>query len=495
MIDLSQYEVWFLTGSQPLYGQDVLEQVDVHSKKIAAELDESDNISLNIVFKPVLSSQARIKKVFREANAADKCVGVITWMHTFSPAQMWIPGLKILEKPILHLHTQFNKNIPYDTIDMDFMNLNQSAHGGREYGFILSRIRKDRKVVVGHWKEKKVEKKIDKWSRAACAWSDWQDMKIARFGDNMRNVAVTEGDKVEANIKLGYSVAGYGVGDLVEYINSVKKNEVESIIADYRRKYNIKTDDKQSIEESARVEAGLRSFLEQGNFKAFTTNFENLTGLRHLPGLTVQRLMADGYGFGAEGDWKTAALLRAMKVMAAGLQGGTSFMEDYTYDLEPDDMKVLGAHMLEVCPSLAASKPELDVYPLDIGGKANPARLIFNTTPGQALRVAFMDMGNRFRMVLNTCEVIKPDRDLPKLPVARVIWKPQPDLETSATAWIHAGGAHHNSFSMALEKEHLEDFATISGVELLIIDNDTNIRDFKKEIRLNELYYSVKGNF
>jgi len=493
MVDLKQFEVWFLTGSQPLYGQEVLDQVDEHSKKIAQALDDSENISVNIKFKPVLSSQDKVKNVFREANAKENCVGVITWMHTFSPAQMWIPGLKILEKPILHLHTQFNKNIPYDSIDMDFMNLNQSAHGGREYGFMLSRIRKDRKVVVGHWKEDTVQKRIDTWARAASAWYDWQEMKVVRFGDNMRNVAVTEGDKVEANIEFGFSVPGYGIGDLVERVEAVSESEIKNMLSEYENQYNVTTDNELAVKEAARVELGMRNFLQGEDIKAFTTNFENLTGLRHLPGLAVQRLMADGYGFGAEGDWKTAALLRAMKVMSAGLEGGTSFMEDYTYDLEPNDMKVLGAHMLEVCPSLADETPELNVYPLDIGGKENPARLIFNTSRGSAIRATIMDMGNRFRMVMNTCEVVEPEKAFPNLPVARVLWKPEPDLETSAAAWIHAGGTHHNSFSMALTKEHLEDFATIADIEALTIDEDTEIKQFKKELKWNEMYYSSQN--
>jgi L-arabinose isomerase len=414
-------------------------------------------------------------------------------MHTFSPAKMWIAGLSILQKPFVHLHTQFNRDIPWKSIDMDFMNLNQSAHGGREFGFICSRMRKSRKVIVGHWQDPDVIAKLDVWMRAACAWNDWQGMKVARFGDNMREVAVTEGDKVEAQKKFGYSVNGYGVGDLVAVIDKVTEAQIDEMMAHYKKTYKISLpkEQLQRVRESAKIEVGMRKFLETGDFKAFTTTFEDLHGLVQLPGLPVQRLMADGYGFGAEGDWKTSALVRAMKVMAAGLKGGTSFMEDYTYHLDPKGMKVLGAHMLEVCPTIAAGKSSLEVHPLGIGGKADPPRLVFNVPQGDGVNVSIMDMGNRFRMLINPCKVVKPDADLPKLPVARVLWQPEPNLKVAAGAWILGGGAHHTGFSMALTAEHIEDFAEMAGIEALMIDKDTTISDFKKDIRTNEVYYML----
>jgi L-arabinose isomerase len=430
-----------------------------------------------------------------EANAAETCVGLVTWMHTFSPAKMWIAGLNALRKPFVHLHTQFNRDIPWDTIDMDFMNLNQSAHGGREFGFIGTRMRRARKVVVGHWQDEEVVAQLDTWMRAACAWHDAQGVKVARIGDNMREVAVTEGDKVEAQIRLGYSVNGYGVGDLVQYVEGVTDAQIDDLIAVYGGQYAVADPigaaltQSQPLREAARIELGMRAFLEEGGFKAFTTTFENLYGLEQLPGLAVQRLMADGYGFGAEGDWKTAALVRAMKVMATGLEGGTSFMEDYTYHLEPGNMKVLGAHMLEVCASIAEGQPSLEVHPLGIGGKADPARLVFNVPTGPGLNASMIDLGNRFRLIVNTVDVVPPDASLPKLPVARVVWAPKPNLKVAAAAWILAGGAHHTGFSMALTAEHLEDFAEMAGVEFLLIDEDTKLAEFKKELRWNEMYY------
>ena len=498
MKNLKNHEVWFITGSQHLYGEETLKQVARDSQEIADELNNSAIIPVKVVFKPVLKTPAEILSLCMEVNNAAQCVGIITWMHTFSPAKMWINGLKVLNKPIAHLHTQYNRDIPWDSIDMDFMNLNQSAHGDREYGFILSRMRQNRKVIVGHWKEEEVRSKIASWSRAACAWNDWQGMKVARFGDNMREVAVTEGDKVEAQLRLGYSVNGYGVGDLVHSINQVGQNEVEKLLAQYESDYHFSPEIKKqgklldSLKESARIELGMRSFLEKGGFKAFTTTFEDLHGLKQLPGLAVQRLMADGYGFGAEGDWKTSALVRAMKVMSTGLSGGTSFMEDYTYHLNPSGMKVLGAHMLEVCPSIGQGKASLEIHPLGIGGKDDPARLVFNVPQGKGINVSVMDMGDRYRMLANPCQVVNPDADLPKLPVARVVWIPEPNLKVSAEAWIHAGGAHHTGFSMAIGVEEMEDFAEMAGMEFLLIDNDTKIREFKKEIRWNDLYYHLK---
>jgi L-arabinose isomerase len=490
-------EAWFITGSQHLYGEETLKRVAEDSKKIAEALALSDKISVNVVFKPVLTTPEEIYNLCMEANAAENCVGLITWMHTFSPAKMWIAGLNALRKPFVHLHTQFNRDIPWSTIDMDFMNLNQSAHGGREFGFIGTRMRRARKVVVGHWQDEEVQARLDTWMRAACAWHDAQGARIARFGDNMREVAVTEGDKVEAQIRLGYAVNGYGVGELVQYVDGVTDAEIDALIAVYGKQYAVAdpigADLSQSkpLREAARIELGMRAFLEGGGFKAFTTTFEDLYGLEQLPGLAVQRLMADGYGFGAEGDWKTAALVRAMKVMATGLKGGTSFMEDYTYHLEPGSMKVLGAHMLEVCASIAEGQPSLEVHPLGIGGKADPARLVFNVPNGSGLNASMIDLGNRFRLIVNTVDVVPPDASLPKLPVARVVWVPKPNLKVAAAAWILAGGAHHTGFSMALTAEHLEDFAEIAGVEFLLIDEDTKLSEFKKELRWNEIYYHL----
>ncbi len=499
MIHFKNYEVWFVTGSQHLYGDEVLKQVVDHSKRIVAGLSESKKMSVRIVFKSVLTTPEEISNLCMAANAEKKCIGLIMWMHTFSPAKMWISGLKILQKPFVHLHTQFNQLIPWSKIDMNFMNLNQSAHGGREFGFMASRMRLRRKVIVGFWQDEEVIDRLESWIRVACAWSDLQDLKVARFGDNMRQVAVTEGDKVEAQIKLGFSVNGYGLEDLTRAVEEISSSEINKLVSEYKNQYNITSkalkDEHQfrMIEEAAKIELGMRAFLEADDFKAFTTNFENLHGLVQLPGLAVQRLMADGYGFGAEGDWKTAALVRAMKVMAAGKKGGTSFMEDYTYHLEPGNMQVLGAHMLEVCPSIATGKPSLEVHPLSIGGKADPARLVFNTAAGPALTASLIDLGNRFRLIVNEVDVVPPAADLPELPVARVVWAPKPDLPTAASAWIIAGGAHHTGFSLAVTAEQLEDFADIAGIEYLLINDKTSLDQFKKELRWNEVYFHLEN--
>jgi L-arabinose isomerase len=495
MIELKEYEVWFVTGSQHLYGDKTLKEVAEHSKIIVRGLSDSGKLPVSVVFKPVVTTPEAIFELCSEANNARNCIGLITWMHTFSPAKMWIAGLSCLQKPFVHLHTQFNRELPWSSIDMDFMNLNQSAHGDREFGFIGSRMRLNRKVIVGFWQDEDVLSELASWMRAACAWHDAQRAKIARFGDNMRDVAVTDGDKVEAQIRLGYSVNGYGLGDLVEYVNSVTEAEVDRLVSEYEERYVVTEelrrdgDQRQSLREAARIESGMRAFLENGQFKAFTTTFEDLHGLVQLPGLAVQRLMAEGYGFGAEGDWKTAALVRAMKVMGAGLDGGASFMEEYTYDLNKTSPKVLGAHMLEVCESLAEQKPSLEIHPLSIGGKANPPRLVFNVCPGPAITASILDMGNRFRIVVNEVDVIHPDQPLPNLPVARAVWIPRPDLKTAAAAWILAGGAHHTGFSQALTVENLEDFAEIAGVEFLVIGKNTQLPEWKKELRWNELYY------
>ncbi len=497
MIDFKQYEVWFVTGSQHLYGPRTLEQVADHSREIAAFLNISTHIPVKVIFKPVLTTPEAIRELCLEANSTRDCVGLITWMHTFSPAKMWIAGLSLLKKPFLHLHTQYNREIPWSEIDMNFMNLNQAAHGDREFGFIGSRMRLNRKVVVGHWQDDGVQADIGIWVRAACAWADSQGGKVARFGDNMRDVAVTEGDKVEAQIRLGYDVYGYGVGDLVKSVNQATEVEVDQMVQAYLDEYDVSpglmpTGGKHpALREGARIEVGMRNFLAAGNFMAFTTTFEDLHGLAQLPGLAVQRLMRDGYGFGAEGDWKTAALVRAMKVMSAGLPGGVSFMEDYTYHFSASGDKVLGAHMLEICESIAANKPKLEILPLSIGGKADPLRLIFEANTGPAVGASLVDMGQRFRLIVNKVDVVPIDEPLPKLPVARALWLPRPNLKTAAAAWIYAGGAHHTSFSYSVSAEHLQDFANMAGIEFLLIDENTQLEDFREKLRWNEMYYHL----
>ncbi|MBN1302560.1 MAG: L-arabinose isomerase [Melioribacteraceae bacterium] len=496
MVYFKNYEVWFFTGSQHLYGEQTLKKVEKHSLAIVKGLNENGKLPVSIKFKKVLTTAESIYDFCLEANTSKNCIGVIAWMHTFSPAKMWIAGLKILEKPLLHLHTQYNRDIPWSEINMDFMNLNQSAHGGREFGFICTRMSKQRKVVTGYWEDVRVHEKINVWMRAASAWRDLQSTKIARLGDNMRHVAVTEGDKVEAQIKLGVQVNGYGIGDLVKYVNEIPDTDVNQLVSEYEELYSLPSEVKSSgnkhysVRDAARIELGMRAFLTDGDFGGFTTTFEDLHGLKQLPGIAVQRLMADGYGFGAEGDWKTAALLRAMKVMGIGLTGGTSFMEDYTYHFNPASQQVLGAHMLEICPSIADGKPSLEVHPLSIGGKEDPARLVFNTAEGNAVNVSLIDLGNRYRLLLNEVKAVKPEKDLPKLPVARVLWKPEPDLDTAATCWIYGGGAHHTVFSKALNKNYLEDFAEMADVELVVIGSNTNVSDFKNVLRWNDSYYS-----
>jgi L-arabinose isomerase len=497
MIDLNGYEVWFVTGSQHLYGSKTLEEVAIHSKEIAAALDASNAISIKVVFKSVLTTPDAIRDLCLEANSTRGCVGLITWMHTFSPAKMWITGLSLLKKPFLHLNTQHGREIPWSSIDMDFMNLHQSAHGDREFGFIGSRMRLNRKVVVGHWGDEEVQREIGIWVRAACAWADAQDMKIARFGDNMRDVAVTEGNKVSAQIQFGYAVYGYGMGDLVQLINEASDDEVDGLIQAYMDEYEVVEELQvggarhDSLREGARIELGLRNFLTAGNFKAFTDTFENLHGMLQLPGLAVQRLMRDGYGFGAEGDWKTAALVRAMKVMNVGQQGGVSFMEDYTYHFNQTGDKVLGAHMLEICESIAVSKPRLEIHPLGIGGKADPVRLVFDSHTGAGVCASIMDMGGRYRLVANVVDVLPTDEPLPKLPVARALWLPRPNLKVAAATWIYAGGAHHTGFSYSVTPEHLRDFAEMADIEFLMIDENTTVEAFKDKLRWNDLYYHL----
>jgi L-arabinose isomerase len=497
MLDLRNYEVWFVTGSQHLYGPKILETVAEHSREIAGFLDTSAHVPVQVIFKPVLTTPEAIRQLCLQANSEERCVGLITWMHTFSPAKMWIAGLSLLKKPFLHLHTQYNREIPWSEIDMNFMNLNQAAHGDREFGFIGSRMRLERKVVVGHWQDDDVQADIGGWTRAACAWADWQGAKIARFGDNMRDVAVTEGDKVEAQLQFGYDVYGYGVGDLVRAVDDATDADIDKLVQAYLDEYDVASELKPggtrnpSLRDGARIEIGLRSFLEGGNFKAFTTTFEDLHGLAQLPGLAVQRLMRDGYGFGAEGDWKTSALVRAMKVMSAGLKGGVSFMEDYTYHFSASGDKVLGAHMLEICESIASNRPRLEILPLSIGGKADPVRLIFDANTGPAIGAAIMDMGQRFRLLANVVDVVPTDAPLPNLPVARALWLPRPDLKTAAAAWIYAGGAHHTSFSYAVTADHLRDFAEMAGIEFLLIDENTRVQEFRERLRWNDLYFHM----
>jgi len=494
---MKKSEIWFVTGSQHLYGPETLKQVAANSQAITSSF--AGTLPLTVVFKPVLTTPAAIRELLLEANNDASCAGLILWMHTFSPSKMWIGGLSALRKPFLHLHTQFNRDLPWGEIDMDFMNLNQSAHGDREAGFIHTRMRLARKVVVGHWQDPEVLARVAAWMRAARAWHDWQGAKFVRFGDNMRQVAVTEGDKVSAEIRFGFSVNGHGIGDLVEVVKSIGETKVDALCEDYAGSYQLAPElspsgsRHASLREAARIELGLRSFLEAGDFVGFTTTFEDLHGLCQLPGIAVQRLMADGYGFGAEGDWKTCALLRAMKVMASDLGGRTSFMEDYTYHLAPDNHLVLGSHMLEVCPSIAAGKPSCEVHPLGIGGKDDPVRLVFDAPAGQALNATLVDLGNRFRLLVNEVHAITPPHPLPKLPVARAVWKCLPDFKTACAAWIHAGGAHHTGFSYTVTREHLEDFATMAGVEFLTIGEETRLPEFKKELRWNEVYHHIAG--
>ncbi|MBP8759946.1 MAG: L-arabinose isomerase [Parabacteroides sp.] len=489
-------EVWFVTGAQLLYGGDAVIAVDAHSNAMVKGLNESGNLPVKVVYKGTVNSATEVQATFKAANNDDKCIGVITWMHTFSPAKMWIHGLQEFKKPLLHFHTQFNKEIPWKEIDMDFMNLNQSAHGDREFGHIMSRMRKNRKVVVGHWQDEKAQERIAVWMRVAAAWADAQDMLIVRFGDNMNNVAVTDGDKVEAELRLGYHVDYYPIAELVAQQDKVTDEEIAALVKEYDQLYEVADNakeggkDRKQVIEAARVEIALRRFLALKGAKAFTTNFDDLHGVDQLPGLACQRLMAEGFGFGAEGDWKTAALCRTMWFMGQGLEGGCSFMEDYTYHFDGKDSAILQAHMLEVCPLISEHKPKLEVHPLGIGGKNDPARLVFTTKEGAGVAATVVDMGNRFRLIVNQVDCIKSHK-LPKLPVASALWIPQPSLEVGAAAWILAGGTHHTSFSFSIDREYLDDYAEIAGIEMVVIDNDTTISGFKSELRMNEVYYML----
>jgi L-arabinose isomerase len=494
-IDFAPLEAWFVTGSQHLYGPETLAQVESQARQVFTGLSDA-GLPIRLVFKPVVTTPDQIRETLVQASAAPNCVGVVVWMHTFSPARMWIGGLTRLTKPLCHLHTQYGRDIPWSSIDMDFMNLNQSAHGDREFGHICARLRIRRKVIVGHWKEKGVAASLAVWLRAAAGWAELRHLKVARLGDNMRQVAVTEGDKVEAEVKFGVSVNGYGLGDLVKFQDHVTDAEIDRLCSEYDDSYQMMPGLKkngarrESLRDAARIELALRAFLADGGFKAFTDTFENLTGLKQLPGIGPQRLMAEGYGFGAEGDWKHSALVRAMKVMAHGLAGGTSFMEDYTYHFDPAGPAVLGAHMLEICPSIAKGRPSCEVHPLGIGGKEDPVRLVFDSQTGDAINASLVDLGDRFRMIVNKVKAVTPPQKLPKLPVARVLWKPEPDLAIGAAAWIYAGGAHHTAFSLALTPEYIEDFTEMAGIEYLLIDSETRLRQFRDEIRLNDSAWS-----
>ena len=492
-------ELWFVTGSQHLYGPEAIEQVAQNSADIVAGLDGAPAIPVKVVAKPVLTTPDEIRKVLLEANADDSCIGVVAWMHTFSPSKMWISGLGVLQKPLLHLHTQHNRDLPWADIDMDFMNLNQAAHGDREFGYMLTRMRHRRKTVVGHWADAQVQERVGNWARAALGWNEAQNLKLVRFGDNMRYVGVTEGDKTEAQIKLGVEVNTYGVNELVERVASIEDKAVDDLVKVYEADYDVVPelrvggDRHESLRDSARIELALRSVLEEHGAKAFTDTFEDLGALKQLPGIAVQRLMADGYGFGGEGDWKTSILVRLMKVMATGLEGGTSFMEDYTYNLGAESPQILGAHMLEVCPTIASEQPKAEIHPLGIGGKEDPVRLVFTAPPGPAICVGMMDLGTRLRLVANEVNTVEPDEDLPNLPVARAVWEPLPDLQTSAESWLTAGGPHHTSFTQAFGREVLEDFAEIAGIELVVIGEGTNAREFKQELRWNQVYHHLEG--
>lgn len=495
-MDFKDLEIWFVTGAQLLYGGDAVVAVDAHSTEMVKGLNDSGNLPIKVVYKGTANSSSEISAIMRAANGDVKCAGIITWMHTFSPAKMWIHGLKDFKKPLLHLHTQYNKEIPWNEIDMDFMNLNQSAHGDREFGHITSRLRKPRKVVVGYWNDKDTQGKIASWMRVCAGWADSQDMLIIRFGDNMNNVAVTDGDKVEAEIRLGYHVDNAPIATLVPYVNAVTEAEIDALVAEYEKVYDFAADCKkgtekyQVVRDAAAQEIGLRRFLQDKGAKGFTTSFNELEGMKQLMGFASQRLMAEGYGFGAEGDWKSAALVRTMWVMGQGLPGGQSFLEDYTLNFDGENSTILQSHMLEINPDITGVKPRIEVHFLGIGDAGVCARLVFQAHKGTGVAATIVDMGNRFRMIVNEVEVEEP-KPLPKLPVACALWKPMPNFEVGAGAWILAGGTHHSSFSFSVTTEMLEDYAEIADIELLIIDKDTTVREFRKDLRNNEIYYML----
>ncbi|MBF4600345.1 L-arabinose isomerase [Frigoribacterium sp. VKM Ac-1396] len=494
---LASREVWFLTGSQGLYGEETLKQVADQSRAIADELAAASDVPVRLVWKPVLTDADAIRRTMLEANLDDSVIGVTAWMHTFSPAKMWIGGLDALRKPLLHLHTQANVALPWADIDFDFMNLNQAAHGDREFGYMQTRLGVPRKTVVGHVSDPRVQQQVGTWMRAAAGASAMRSLKLARFGDNMRFVGVTEGDKTEAELAFGVQVNTWGVNELAEAVAAASESAIDDLVTVYEAEYDVVPalrtggERHQSLRDGAAIEIGLRSFLEAGGFSAFTTNFEDLGALKQLPGLAVQRLMAEGYGFGAEGDWKTSVLVRAANVMGAGLPGGASLMEDYTYHLVPGEEKILGAHMLEVSPALTSGRASLEVHALGIGGKDDPVRLVFSADPGPAVVVAMSDVRDRFRLTVNVVDVVDPDEDLPNLPVGRAVWKPRPSFAVSAEAWLTAGAAHHTVMSTAVGLEAFEDLARIVETELLVIDEDTRIRDFRHEVAWNAAYHRL----
>jgi L-arabinose isomerase len=493
---LKKYEFWFIVGSQDLYGEETLKQVEAHAQILSKELAADPLLPGTLVLKPVGITPSVIRRLFAEANAAEPCAGIITWMHTFSPSKMWIQGLALNSKPILHLHTQFNRDIPWSTIDMDFMNLNQAAHGDREHGHIYARMRLNRKVVAGFWQDSAVRQSIGVWMRAAAARHEGMSSVVLRLGDNMREVAVTEGDKVEAQVKFGWQVNTWGIGDLARRYAGVRDAEAETLLKEYEGRYELAEEAKtggsarSAVLEQAKIEIALKAMLEAENAGAFTTTFQDLHGLPQLPGLAVQRLMEQGYGFGAEGDWKQSMLLRSAKVMAAGLPGGVSFMEDYTYHFEPGREAALGAHMLEVCPSIAAGTPRIEVHPLGIGGKAPPARLVFDAAPGQGILATLIDLGDRFRLIANDIETIPIEHQMPKLPVARALWRPYPNLKDAAESWILAGGTHHSVYTTALTADYFRDWAEMSGIEFVHIGKETKPERLREELRWSEAYWS-----
>ncbi|WP_330594382.1 L-arabinose isomerase [Variimorphobacter saccharofermentans] len=492
MSTMKRYEFWFITGSQHLYGPETLKQVAEHSQIIAKGFDASSLLPCSVVYKPVVTTPDQITQIVKEANYDDKCAGIITWMHTFSPSKMWINGFELLQKPYCHLHTQFNRQIPNEGIDMDFMNLNQSAHGDREHGFIGTRLRMPRKVVAGYWEDEDVQAKIGSWMRTAVGVMVSKNLKVMRFGDNMRQVAVTEGDKVEAQKKFGWQVNTMAVGDLVKEINAVTDAQVDALIKEYQEKYIMNTDNLDAVRYQAKEEIAIKKMLDEAGCGAYTNTFEDLYGMEQLPGLASQRLMEAGYGYGGEGDWKVSALTHIMKQMSEGLEGGTAFMEDYTYDLTKGNELSLGAHMLEVCPTLAADKPRIEVHPLGIGGKSDPARLVFEGHPGKAIVVSLVDMGGRFRMIVQDVEAVKPIYEMPNLPVARVMWKAFPDLKTGAECWILAGGAHHTVFSYTVTAEQMQDFAEIMDIEFVHITKDTTVEGLKQLLFLQDIAWKLK---
>jgi len=495
MLLTKKYQFWFATGSQDLYGEECLKEVAEHSKIIVEEMNKSGKLPFEVILKPTLIDSVSIRKCFNDANADENCAGVIVWMHTFSPAKMWILGLQEYRKPLLHLHTQFNRNIPYDTIDMDFMNTNQSAHGDREFGHMVSRMGIERKVVVGHWSDSQVLERVGGWMRTAVGVMESSHIRVLRVGDNMRDVAVTEGDKVEAQVKFGWEIDAYNITDVAEYVQAVPKGEVDALLQEYYQTYDIilegrdEQEFKEHVKEQAKIELGFRKFAEERNYHAIVTNFQMLSGLKQLPGLAMQRMMADGYGFGAEGDWKTAAMVRLMKIMSAGMPNGTSFMEDYTYHLESGKEAILQSHMLEVCPSIADVKPAIKVSFLSMGNREDPARLVFTTKAGKGVACSLVDLGNRFRLIINDVTTLKQDKPMPHLPVASALWKPEPNLITGAEAWILAGGAHHTAFSLDLSAEQMGDWGAMMGIECVFIDKDTTIRNLKNELKWNSVVY------